>query len=203
MTQADSIQKQIILTMAAMRNAEDRESRGVLPTGDLKILQDQRAHLRRLEATLRDSWTTPKVLATNLVEEFGLLVDAASSDQNQVCPWRLGDGLGGLWKEPTWCNPPYSNILPWATNALSSDVLSVLLLPARTASPWFRLLVCNPRVSWWTFKGRVRFDPPEGIQASSPRHDTLLFAVHRHRGTGYQGIRDPKTGEILQKANQP
>ena len=158
---------------------------------------------KTLEGTLRDSWTTPKVLAANLVKEWFLTLDVASSPENKKCPLRCDDGLTDWWTGNVWCNPPYSDILPWAERALESDVLSVLLLPARTASPWFRMLVSNPRVSWWTFKGRVRFDPPEGIQASSPRHDTLLFVVHRHRGTGYQGIRDPKTGEILQKANQP
>ena len=137
------------------------------------------------------------------MQEFRLRLDVASDPQNKVCVERLKDGLAHPWQCAAWCNPPYSNILPWAANALASEVQTVLLLPARTASPWFRLLVTSPRVSWWTFQGRVRFDPPEGVQASSPRHDSLLFHVHAHRGQGYVGIRDPKTGAQLQKANQP
>lgn len=156
-----------------------------------------------MQETLRDCWTTPKPLAQALVAEFDLDIDVACSLENCVLAYRLLDGLAAPWEYPAWCNPPYSNIMPWCQNALASEVPSVLLLPARTASPWFRELVTNTRVSWWVFRGRVRFDPPEGIKASSPRHDSLLFHVHRHRGTGFAGVRCPKTGAVLQKANTP
>ena len=154
------------------------------------------------EAEVRDLWRTPELLAAYLVEKYKLERDVASSNLNKVCDLNFDeteDGLAQEWDKNSWCNPPYSDILPWAEKALESDVTTVLLLPMRTASPWFRALTGERRVAWYAFKGRVAFTPPPGVKNSSPRHDSGLFVVHKKgiSTNGFSGILLPKTGVQL------
>ncbi len=152
------------------------------------------------EAEVRDLWRTPAALAAYFVKKYALKIDVASSAENKVCDLYYDEKSNGLisaWDENAWCNPPYSNIIPWCEKALASPHITVLLLPMRTASPWFRLLTGDPRVSWHAFKGRVKFEPPRGVEESSPRHDSGLFIVHEkeNAANGFSGILHPKTGE--------
>jgi len=155
------------------------------------------------EAEVRDFWQTPKQLASNLVERYGLEIDVASSNENKVCELNFNrddDALIQNWDKNSWCNPPYSDILPWVKKALASPVTTVMLLPMRTASPWFRALTNDVRVNWYAFKGRVAFTPPPGVKPSSPRHDSGLFVINDEKSYtgGFRGILDPKTGEQVQ-----
>jgi phage N-6-adenine-methyltransferase len=147
----------------------------------------------------RNTWATPPAVAAYWVERCGLGLDVAASDTNHVCPLYITeeeDGLTAPWAHRFWCNPPYDNILPWVEKALTSGRTGVMLLPARTDSAWFRLLVEAHGVDIYFSRGRIRFVPPEGVKASSNTHGSIIAEIH-DRGHDIIGCFDPKTGEIL------
>jgi phage N-6-adenine-methyltransferase len=87
-----------------------------------------------------DSWRTPDWLHSALDPEFGFDLDpcpfqpewAATIHQN---------GLELNWdNHKVYCNPPYSNILPWVEKAYVSNALTVFLLPSYTSNEWFHIL---------------------------------------------------------------
>lgn len=78
-------------------------------------------------------------------ERFGFTVDAAATVANARLPrfWTVeDDALSQSWAgERVWCNPPYSDILPWVDKAWTEidAVLIVMLLPAnRTEQRWWQ-----------------------------------------------------------------
>src|SRR4051812_24333827 len=79
--------------------------------------------------------TTPEMFAA-LHERFRFTIDVAALPHNAKLPRYFTpdeDGLAQSWAgERVWCNPPYSNIEPWARKArIDCDAeLAVLLLPA-------------------------------------------------------------------------
>ena len=105
-----------------------------------------------------DSWRTPPEVFNTLNKEFMFLADMACTDENKLC--RLGfteenDSLsldwhkeikkefeidGFLGHEYVFCNPPYSNPMPWVKHVLKaqSDGLGVVMvLNADTSVGWF------------------------------------------------------------------
>lgn len=64
-----------------------------------------------------DEWGTPQWLFDHLNDEFGFELDVCASKENAKCKYFLTkdeDGLSGKpWERTNWCNPPYSNQLPW------------------------------------------------------------------------------------------
>jgi DNA N-6-adenine-methyltransferase Dam len=83
-----------------------------------------------------DNYETPDYLRQSLEREFGLTLDP--------CPLNPEPDMDGLqinWDgEVIFCNPPWSDILPWVEKALSSRCVTVFVLPARTDTKWFHIL---------------------------------------------------------------
>lgn len=80
-----------------------------------------------------------------LQRRFSLTVDAAAAPHNAKLPrfWtEEDDGLAQPWGgERIYCNPPYSDIMPWVEKAWEEKEapLIVLLLPAnRTEQEWWQ-----------------------------------------------------------------
>lgn len=89
------------------------------------------------------------------------------------------DGLAVEWYGDVWCNPPYSDPLPWVQRAL--DTLAVrkarsvtFLVPLGRGAQWDDLLM---RYSAGLVPlGRVRFVPPDGlVESSTPWGAALYF----------------------------
>lgn len=90
------------------------------------------------------------------------------------------------WAGRVWCNPPYSDPLPWVQKLLAhyraGEVLSALLLLNIAGSPaWARLLweggypVC-------ILSGRIDFWRPNGLtRASSNKYDQFIWYLGRHK----------------------
>jgi phage N-6-adenine-methyltransferase len=128
----------------------------------------------------RQEWGTPIHLFRALHKEFSFTIDAAANARNAKLMryWSpKDDALRQDWcGERVWCNPPFANIRPWLAKALASVMiggcpLAVLLLPDATSSEWFDL------ATWGTvdfFRGRVAYDPPPGIKASTPAGGAML-----------------------------
>ena len=102
-----------------------------------------------------DLWRTPKELFNTLNREFSFAADMASSDENRLCMlnytevenslsfnWHkeVNSGVCTEGNKYVWCNPPYSNPLPWVNKALEAqkDGLGVVMLLNNDMSiTWF------------------------------------------------------------------
>jgi hypothetical protein len=121
----------------------------------------------------RDGWTTPLWL-TELLAPVSL--DPCSNSRSTVRAGRTytldrgEDGLALPWCGTVFCNPPYSNVLPWARR------LESVYGSAVTSAAF--LVNCDPSTRWWRvlcgllpfrldFDRRIRFTPPPGVQPSS------------------------------------
>ena len=115
-----------------------------------------------------DHWETPKWLYDALDTEFGFTLDPCPLEPKQ-------DGLAIDWvDERVFCNPPYSNIAPWVRKASSAE-LTVLLLPVRTDTDWFRFLI-ESNVVMRFLRKRIRF-LLNGKPQTSPRFASLIVVV--------------------------
>lgn len=140
-----------------------------------------------------DDRAVPFELFDRWNERFHFTVDAAASAENARLPrfWtREDDGLHQPWAgERVWCNPPYSDIKPWVTNAWYGSghpwpELVVMLLPAnRTEQGWWQKWVepyrdgghpyqrpvgSNPlRLAVEFLPGRIRFTKGDRDQSAS------------------------------------
>lgn len=114
--------------------------------------------------------TTPKTLFCKLHEQYSFTLDGAASLENALLPKFSTIEQQLPWNgERVFCNPPWSNILPFVELAPSAD-LAVLLVPARTNSKWFhRALSLGAVVKF--FCGRPTFG---NCKANSPVDCVLL-----------------------------
>jgi len=92
-----------------------------------------------------DDRATPPEMFGPLDARFGFTVDAAALPHNTKCPvfWTPeDDGLKQSWAGHTvWCNPPFSNLLPWVQKAWRERDAEavVMLVPAnRTEQGWWQ-----------------------------------------------------------------
>ena len=128
-----------------------------------------------------DDWCTPKWLC-ELLGEFDL--DPCGNERSRVhatrdCgPWRAKswpggpanqiDGLTYDWQDcSVFCNPPYSNVMPWAQKLAAHE------------GPWCALLKLDPSTKWWAtlmsanptfapFKKRIKFEGEPNMTANFP-----------------------------------
>lgn len=88
---------------------------------------------------LKDEWHTPRWL----FDRFGVIFDvdvAAPVDGPRHVPCRAyftatDDGLAQRWSGLVWCNPPYSNVAPFARRCLQHGH-GLLLAPLSPRSAW-------------------------------------------------------------------
>lgn len=87
-----------------------------------------------------DEWQTPAWLFKALDTEFGFTMDGASTDENALLKKHSTSLVPLPWTgERVFCNPPYSDIMPFVRLATDAE-LAVLLLPVRTDSDWHRFI---------------------------------------------------------------
>ena len=100
---------------------------------------------------IRDLWQTPEEIFNTIDKEFNFVCDVAASYKNTFCKAYLDETQNSLlcsWSSINWCNPPYSNITPWAKKAIEQHKLGktiVMLVPADTSVKWFKIAYesCN------------------------------------------------------------
>ena len=101
-----------------------------------------------------DLWRTPPEVFKYFDKQYDFQCDVAASDENHLCDWYITeerDALNCCWADPlsrgdyAWCNPPYSNPLPWVQKAIKESqawgVGSVMLLNCDLSVEWSSLLV--------------------------------------------------------------
>jgi phage N-6-adenine-methyltransferase len=153
---------------------------------------------------LSDCWKTPRSLFDQLAKEFPFTLDAAADDENHLCDAYYtfeNSALENDWAAKhtfVYCNPPYSDIRPWVAKASEESrkgATTVMVLKASPNTEYWHDYIWEPtydnngdRLPWvlktkegvkvrWTW-GRVSFDPPEGLKASTPRHETAIVIFH-------------------------
>lgn len=134
------------------------------------------------------SWRTPPEFFLELDQEFHFTVDVAASDNNALLPRYYiasQDGLAQDWSmETIWCNPPYTDVLPWVRKAAASRFLgatTVLLLNSSTDTAWFHDYVWDninhcprPHVQIRFLRGRLQFQDELGNPGLSPTKPNML-----------------------------
>lgn len=136
----------------------------------------------------RDCWRTPRKLFDLLNERFSFDLDGAADHENHLCQayWDAGEGGIRCLADPVYdnwrvfINPPYRNIAPWVGAAFRRGLrggFSALLLPVCTDQIWWHEFALRGEVRF--FVGRIAFDPPPGIAASSNRGPSCLVVFDK------------------------
>jgi len=117
---------------------------------------------------MTDSWATP------------LWVQDFLGDYFDPCPlndnWEV-DGLKLEWKDRTYCNPPFSNPLPWVEKAIEENKKGkqiIMMLNVDMTTKWFRKLLDNG-VKLIYFGDRLKFS--EKLANNKPNMLAILPKV--------------------------
>lgn len=144
----------------------------------------------------RDTWCTPPEIYHALNREFHFVGDVAASDANHLHHCYLTEKEDALSPDTiwdfefqdgyVWCNPPYSNIMPWVKKAQQGnemgDVGVVMLVPADTSVGWFRQAIEDVTEVRFITGGRLSFiNPSTGKPVSGNNKGSMLLIWNRHR----------------------
>jgi len=136
----------------------------------------------------KQDYQTPPEFLRAVVRQFGTItLDVAADAENRVCPRYVGVGsdLGANalaidWAEfsapgaVVWCNPPFSDMAPWAERCKfyrARPWWTLLLAPASVGSRWFGNFVDGYSVTFWispriTFVGQTQGYPRDLMLAA-------------------------------------
>jgi len=141
----------------------------------------------------QDCWQTPENVLDLVRQVAPIALDPCTSEENPTKAdnyYTPGDGGDGLSSSPwaTWApglvfiNPPYSQMAAWAQKTADEVKRTgvkreyIALLPARTDTRWWHTLMATrpQRICFW--KGRVKFNRPDGTPGqSAPFPSALLY----------------------------
>lgn len=142
----------------------------------------------------RDEWSTPQSVYEAICKRWELqpTLDVCASAANAKTPeffTAADDALSQSWALPVWSsavrvcwmNPPYSQplmtrFIEKAIAESKGGVTTVFLLPAWPDQAWYHDLIKPYPHEFW--RGRIKFDPPAGIQASSPRYGNIHGVIY-------------------------
>ena len=133
---------------------------------------------RAVFSSAKSDWRTPEDLFERLDRRWGPFdTDAAASAENALCARFFTEAQNALtldWyaagARRVFVNPPYGRgtVIKWVAKAYAESLKGcrvVMLLPARTDSPWFHDIVKPHAFHIEFLRGRVKF---QGAQAGAP-----------------------------------
>jgi len=85
------------------------------------------------------------------------------------------DGLKIPWMPRNYCNPPYSDKIPWIKKAIDEKEkgnITVMLLPHAPGAAWYHDLII-PNAEILSLRGRLQLD-----NGKHPRYDSMLVIFH-------------------------
>lgn len=151
----------------------------------------------------RDCWATPERFFAGLNRRFRFEIDVCASSDNAKCSFftESEDGLSRPWApHRCWCNPPYSDIGPWAKKSYQEALhgsLVAMLVPPRTDSLWWHQYALRADLLLWV-QGRIRFVPPPGVKESQPREPSVVVVWQHCAGMPRIETIDSVTGETVE-----
>ena len=128
-----------------------------------------------------DYWATPQSLFDELHREFNFTIDVCANADNAKLPryWtEEDDALSKSWAgERCFMNPPYSQVERWLKKAWSEGwvnrgLVVALINVATDTEYWHNYVEGIAEVRF--LRGRVKFVPPPGIKASTPRYASAI-----------------------------
>ena len=128
-----------------------------------------------------DEWGTPDWLYDELNREFSFNCDVCASKSNFKHPNFYSKELSGLdrsnfWGTSNWCNPPYSNTLPWLERAEEESDRgnnTVILMMADCSTKAFAFAASRAQ-EIRLINQRIKFDGAVG----SPRFSSMLVIFY-------------------------
>lgn len=153
-----------------------------------------------------NEWETPKNIFNHLNEEFNFDLDAASTDQNNLCQdyyTAEDDALSKDWSEynSVWVNPPYGRMIGKFIKKGYEESLKgvtvVFLIPARVDTKWWHEFCSKGEVKF--IKGRLKFDnrslpsyKEDGTHKKSPAPFPCALVIFRNKNpsTEYVDIKN-------------
>lgn len=157
-----------------------RNPRRECPAEQLRIFADPRT-AAACEAVdedpTSDAWTTPLWVA-ELVGRWDL--DPASNPRSHIRARRSyqlergEDGLRLPWRGSIYCNPPYSEPLPWCERLARHEAPWCALVKLDTSTRWWAVLLLSG-ASWAPFRRRLRFGLPGRRDAAPPFCSALIW----------------------------
>lgn len=124
-----------------------------------------------------EEWETPPALFKQLDEIFHFNIDVCATKENAKCPLyftKEENGLEQEWNGVCFCNPPYGRSLGrWLEKAAKEEkrgVKTVVLIPARTDTKWFKEFCAHHTI--YFIEGRLRFN---GSKENAPFPSMLVI----------------------------
>mgnify|MGYP005996664235 CR=1 FL=1 len=135
-----------------------------------------------------DTWRTPPEVISFIENKFGrIMMDLCSSEENKICLDNLceaDDFLDDKWigsgyiGQAHWCNPPYSNPLPFVKQCIKW---------AKHGYPVAGILNFDPSTKWYVelhdanalfmqiIGGRIAFHDEHGVPAKGNNKPQFMF----------------------------
>lgn len=125
-----------------------------------------------------DEYATPQYIYDHITGIFGkCALDVCATRDNSKCGIshynKYENGLDRTWRQTNWCNPPYSDSMPWVQKALyeanNSGSKTIMLLMADTSTKLFNFCLIQADLIAFCDK-RIRFDGAKG----SPKFGSMV-----------------------------
>lgn len=136
------------------------------------------------EPTTDDFTTPPEIVERlNVYGEVGL--DPATNATSFINARRKvmlpDDGLAIGWAGHglVWCNPPYSDPLPWVKQGIEEADEAIYLLPTQTGTEWGARLLAGGTIACF-YSSRVRFWL-DGIRQPGAQFSSMIVGVRVDR----------------------
>jgi len=115
-----------------------------------------------------DTWLTPPEIIKS-VGQFDLDPCAALNMpwETATTMWTIeDDGLSKEWYGRVWCNPPYSDVVPWFKR-MAQHGNGIVLTFARTETAYYHEYVWGVADAIFFFDGRLTFCKENGMKAKN------------------------------------
>lgn len=137
----------------------------------------------------RDEAGTPRFIFNWMNERYHFDIGLCGAEWNaKIRPFfsKQEDGLSKNWPDygrNGWCNPPYSDILPWILKAIKHREIfrTVFLIPAPNGENLYRY-VEESATELILIHGRLSFIRPDGREMNgNPRGSCIIIFDHERR----------------------
>lgn len=148
---------------------------------------------------LRQLWATPEAFVRGLeaIGQFKFTVDLCATAETTKAPIWFGPGSplcedifarlpeegmspSDLFEQRdiVWCNPDYLRKDQWTALVQDCDAPTILNVPMSPDMDYSARLHEDPRSHLTLLTGRIQYEPPEGIEPSTSKVPTVLWAVN-------------------------